>query len=133
MNRLEAAEQAAADRTATPEPKITREMVERYFAAKKGRALSPFLTLRGMNVTPCYVVHEHDLDALCTLALQAEAMQPRPIEELPKEGKSIMIWPTKVQRWIYASHYDEYSIGEGWRRSEVTAWLPLSSLPEPRR
>mgnify|MGYP000892861350 CR=1 FL=1 len=110
------------------EPKITREGIEQLqdlFAAE--------LEFVGREV-------HNKIEALCTLALQAEAMQPRPIEEAPKDGTKFLAFQKTSEGW---EHYDcwwhigpkdeQYWMDVSDSEPEPTHFIPLTSLPEPRR
>ena len=96
------------------------------------------------------------LKALCTLALQALDMEPRPIEEAPKDGKFIgfledgractMSWRQHVKTWKPIEGGGHVPDGYHWLTCEedhdsrtprkAIAWIPfppLTSLLEPRR
>jgi len=80
------------------------------------------------------------LKALCTLALQALAMQPRPIEEAPKDGTRFLAFQKTSEGW---EHYDcwwhhgpkdeQYWMDASDSEPEPSHFIPLTSLPEPRR
>lgn len=70
------------------------------------------------------------LNTLCDLALEALAIRPRPISELPKESCRVLIWPIKVGKWVYGGHFNEYYFDGGWKHSEISHFIPLSSLPK---
>lgn len=108
--------------------KITREQIEAW----RQEARYSHHDVMTVKFTP------DELIALCTLALQAEAMQPRPIEEADEtEGLHIL---------GYDSGWSEmHFTNDGWylanndptdhwgRRLFPTHFIPLTSLPEPRR
>ena len=89
-------------------------------------------------------LHVEELEALCTLALQALEMQPRPIEEytgsvgpvivyVPKD-RWIDAWYSKANRWWTS---DIYGLADKKNEKnfvvEPSHFIPLTSLPEPRR
>lgn len=69
-----------------------------------------------------------ELNAISDLALLAVALKPRPIEEAPDKGGAVLIWPIKVGRWTFAANFDEYHFQGGWKRVEISHFIPLSAL-----
>lgn len=137
-------------------PKITREEIEALFeladaAEASNVPIPPWYEKEDIVATWHEVESREDaafiaaakpaaIKALCTLALQAEAMQPRPLRELtsrvavierlgrdPNGSYHIIVHKHPDGRWREAGahmscgHFDDNEPG-----------IPLNSLPEPR-
>jgi hypothetical protein len=86
-------------------------------------------------VISCFVVHE-----ICTLALQALDMRPRPIAEAPKDGRSVILIDGKGATqgfWMEGvdSDHDTPGFPACWSnmsgdQMEPSHFIPLSSLPK---
>jgi len=126
--------------------KITREEIEKRLAqARSGLAEHERYTdhVNGelRTTSKAFVKHFQKEIALCTLALQAEAMQPRPMSEFSPLG------PTVVSQVAYVTngkHYGEavrshdeprwvWTQTRHWCDPQPTHFYSLTSLPEPRR
>jgi hypothetical protein len=86
-----------------------------------------------------------ELRALCDLALAGLAVQPRPIEEAPKDGTWLLFFgrnSTRQRMIPVVIAWSPPGLGEGWRDSAGGAsmdslvatggdFIPLSALPKP--
>ncbi len=96
-----------------------------------------------MNSSPVYdtttgrwarAVKTEYLDALCEMALGYLAMQPRPIEEAPKDRRERLLvfqdcgQPTVIAHWV--PEYGRVMEIGGGTLLAPTNFIPLSSLPK---
>ncbi len=81
------------------------------------------------NVSPSTV------SALCDLALIGLAVQPRPIEDAPKDGNDILVFDSNGHALVMRWSADQKMWGHiGGFRIEGAFWtfIPLSALPKPK-
>ena len=102
--------------------KITRERIEGFIRTLES-GQDPFAS------------GEIDVHYICILALQAEAMQPRPIEEAKGDDywKALAFATGSWRVAIWNPNTKKFDDDAYGYELQATDFIPLTSLPEPRR